>query len=257
MFATIRYNMTSADILTCSMQQPEILQVLQDAQTAHEAGDFVNALKFYEHFFDHALDDDPYALYAVRLSHCLQGWAELAETFPGAKRALENKRRAMLELYLDGKDPERFHDYISICRQLGIEEQALEAFLNVYATEPKSAAKLTKYIWDDLISQEYWQVCSELMPESSQKLDELFAVFDEASKLKEFDASFDNPKFEQHIVSNLIDDLQRTVMVLRHAGRSDDIDALQRQFFQGVDRRNHALLSKELQAKGAFLFAGH
>ena len=50
------------------------MQVLKDAQLAHQAGDFVNALKFYQQFFDHALDDDPYAFYGVRLSYCLEGW---------------------------------------------------------------------------------------------------------------------------------------------------------------------------------------
>ncbi len=93
------------------MHEPDILNVLKDAQTAHQAGDFVNALKFYQHFFDHALDDDPYALYAVRLSHCLHGWAELAEAFPGAKSALERTKRDMLEQYLEHRNPERFHDF--------------------------------------------------------------------------------------------------------------------------------------------------
>ncbi len=239
------------------MQQPEILNVLRDAQTAHQAGDFVNALKFYEHFFDHALDDDPYALYAVRLSHCLHGWVELAETYPGAKQALERKKREMLDSYLDKRDPERFHDFFSISRALGNEAEALEEFLKLHHSQPKSAIKLSKYVWDDLINHEHWQVCSDLMVESSQKVDELFAVYDEASKLKDFDPSFDNPQFEQHIVSNLLNDLQRTVMILRHTARHEEVDAIQRQFFQGVDSRNHSLLSKEVQAKGAFLFVGH
>ncbi len=112
-------------------------------------------------------------------------------------------------------------------------------------------------MWDDLINHEHWQVCGDLLVESSQKLDELFAVFDEAAKLKDFDASFDNPQFEQHIVDTLLNDLQRAVMVLRHNGRSDDINALQRQFFQGVEQRQHSLLSKQAHAQGPFLFAGH
>lgn len=239
------------------MQEPEILNVLKDAKTAHQAGDFINALKFYENFFDHALDDDPYALYAVRLSHCLHGWVELAEVFPGAKNALDRKKREMLELYLNKRDPERFHDFFSISRSLGTESDALEEFLKLHHSEPKSAAKLTKYVWDDLINHEHWQVCSNLMVESSQKLDELFSVFDEAAKLGEFDPSFNNPQFEQHIVDTLLNDVERTVMVLRHAGRNDDIAALQRQFHQGVAHRNHSLLSKQLNAKGAYLFAGH
>lgn len=239
------------------MQEPDILNVLKDAQVAHQAGDFVSALKFYEHFFDHALDDDPYALYAVRLSHCLHGWVELAQTFPGAKNALERKKREMLDTYLERRDPERFHDYFSISRALGTETDALEEFLKLHNTEPKSAAKLSKYVWDDLINHEHWQVCSDLMVESNQKLDELFAVFDEAAKLGDVDPSFDNPQFEQHIVDTLLSDVERSVMVLRHTGRNDDIAALQRQFYQGVESRSHSLLNKQAHAKGAFLFGGH
>lgn len=239
------------------MSETDILNVLKDAHTAHEAGDFVNALKFYEYFFDHALDDDPYALYAVRLSHCLNGWIELAEVFPGAKNALERKMKEQLETYQNKRDPELFHDYLSISRGLGTEDEAVNEFLILHNKEPKSAAKLAKYVWDDLIIREHWLVCSELMPESSQKLDELFAVFDEATKLKEIDNSFNTDEFDQHIVSTLLNDLQKTVMVLRHANRSDDLAALQRQFFQGVEQRNQPMLSKKVHAQGSFLFAGH
>lgn len=239
------------------MEKPQIIQVLEDAQLAHQAGDFVNALKFYEHFFDHALDDDPYALYGARLSHCLTAWGELAQVFPGAKHRLDARKRDSLERYLDTRNPELFHDYLSICRVLGIEEQALEEFLKLHSAEPKSAAKLSKYLWDDLVNAEQWQVCGDLMEQSNQKLDELFAVFDEAAKLKEFDSSFDNIKFEQHIVDTLLDDLQKVVMVLRYTDRTDEIATLQRQFHQGVETRDHSLLTTQAHAKGAFLFAGH
>ena len=239
------------------MSDPDILNVLKDAHTAHHGGDFVNALKFYEYFFDHALEEDPYALYAVRLSHCLSGWAELAQTFPGAKNALERKKREMLELYLNERNPERFHDYFLISQALGTEEQALEEFLKLHNSEPKSAAKLSKYVWDDLINHEYWGVCSDLLQESAQKIDELFAVFDEASKLKDVDNSFDNEEFDQHIVNKLLSDLQKTVMVLRHNNRGDEIDSLQRQFFQGVEQRNNTTLIKQVHAQASFLFSGH
>lgn len=237
--------------------KPAIIQVLEDARIAHSAGDFVSALAFYEHFFDHALDDDPYAFYGARLSHCLDGWAELAQTFPGAKNRLEGKKRECLDQYLDQRDPERFHDYLSICRVLGVESDALEQFLRLHQQEPKSAAKLSKFMWNDLIQAECWPVCSQLMEQAPQKLDELFAMFDQAAQLKDIDTSFNNHRFDQHIVDTLMVDLQNVVTVLRHTDRGDDIKALQRQFQQGVEARNHALLSKQAHAKSSFLFAGH
>ena len=239
------------------MEKPQIIQVLEDAQLAHKAGDFTNALTFYEYFFDHALDDDPYAFYGARLSHCLTGWGELAQEFPGAKNRLDAKKREVLDHYLEGRDPERFHDYLTICRVLGVEGDALEQFLSLHHSEPKSAAKLSKYLWNDLINAEQWEVCSSLMEQAPQKMDELFAVFDEAAKLKEIDPSFDNIRFDQHIVDTLLDDVQKVVVVLRYADRSDDIDALQRQFHQGVASRDHSLLTKQVHAKSSFLFAGH
>lgn len=239
------------------VEKPKIIKVLEDATLAHEAGDFVSALKFYEHFFDHALDDDPYAYYGVRLNHCLRGWTDLAMAFPGAKNRLEAKKREILELYLSDREPERFHDYLSICRCLGVESEAVEQFLALHSSEPKSAAKLSKYLWDDLVAAEQWSACGDLIEQANQKLDELLAVFDEAAKLKEIDPSFDNIRFENHIVDKLLNDVQKLAIVLRHNNRTDEVDALQRQFQQGVEHRSHSILSKQFSAKSTFLFSGH
>jgi len=239
------------------MLKPPILQSLENAQVAHRIGDFAHALEYYEHFFDHALDEDPYALYGARLSHCLNGWAELAQVFPGAKSRLDSKRCDTLEHFLEVREPETFHDYLSICRALGDEEQALEQFLKLHQSEPNDAVKLGKYLWDDLVGAEQWQVCSELMDQTSSKLDELFAVFDEASRLKEFDSSFDDIRFEQHIVDTLLDGLEKVALVLRHSSRTNEIRELKRLFQLGVDARNHSILSKQAHAKSSYLFAGH
>ena len=240
-----------------SPDKPKIIQVLEDAKLAHEAGDFVSALKFYQHFFDHALDHDPYAYYGARLSHCLTGWGELAAEFPAAKNQLEAKKQSMLEEYLTAKEPERFHDYLAICRTLGHKGDALDQFLELHHAAPKSAAKLTKFVWHDLLAAEYWQICSDLMPQASLKMDELFAVFDEANKLKDIDPAFNTIQFDQHIVTTMLDDLQKVVMVLRYADRGDEISALERQFHQGVSSRDHAELAKQASAKASFLFVGH
>lgn len=237
--------------------KPQIISILEDAQLAHRAGDFVNALKFYEHFFDHALDDDPFALYAIRLSHCLRGWADLAAEFPGAKNRLEHKKQDSLDIFLQQKNPEHFHDYLSICRHLGLESQALEEFLKLHEEFPKTAVKLVKYIWDDLVNAEQWTVCNQLLTEPAQKLDELFSVFDEAARLKEYDPAFNNLKFDQHIVDSLLNDVKNLVLVLRQGDRSDDISSAQRQFNLAILNRDHATLLKQAHAQATFLFSGH
>lgn len=239
------------------MKQPEILNTLRDAQLAHEAGDFVNALHFYEYFFDHALDDDPYALYGVRLSYCLDGWAKLAEIFIEAKNRLQQKQQAVLDDYLSTKVIEKFHDYYCISSVLDEQQAALQTFNELHANNPKSAAKLAKYVWDDLVIAENWLMCSTLLEQPEQKLDECFAVYDEAQQLKLADPSFDNAKFDQHLIDTLLNNVSDIVQVLRYNQRSNEIDELQRQFYRALEQRNHASLSKAVHAKASFLFVGH
>lgn len=239
------------------MPQPDILNTLRDAQVAHQAGDFVNALKFYEHFFDHALDDDPYALYGVRLSYCLDGWAKLAETFPGARVRLEQKQNEVYEAYLQTRNGEKFHDYYCISTVLDQHDQALDEFCALFKNNPASAEKLSKYVWDDLVTAERWTICGGLLTQPAQKIDESFAIYDEAQNLKSVEPSFDNDKFNQHLIDVLLESVSKTVEVLRYNNRSEEIPAIQRQFYQAIETRCDASLDKAVHAKASFLFIGH
>ncbi|MDB4511871.1 hypothetical protein N9060_00270 [Arenicella sp.] len=239
------------------IQQPDILKTLEDAQLAHQAGDFVNALDFYEYFFDHALDADPYALYGVRLSYCLDGWARLTEVFLGAKIRLEEKQQHVIQLYRDTKDSEKFHDYYCISKALNQGHQALALFSDLYAENPKSAEKLSKYVWDDLVKTENWEMCGALLQRPEQKIDEFFAIYDEAQKLKSVEPSFDNLQFDQHLIENLLAGVSNAVSTLRYNDRADEIASIERQFYQTIDSRNDASLSKAVHAKASYLFIGH
>ena len=112
-------------------------------------------------------------------------------------------------------------------------------------------------MWDDLINAEQWNVCGDIVEQANLKLDELLAIFDEAVKLKDVDPSFDNIRFENHIVDKLLNDVQKLAIVLRHNDRTDEVGALQRQFQQGVESRDHSILTKQYHAKSTFLFSGH
>lgn len=239
------------------MDTPQIMTTLQDAQLAHDAGDFLNALKFYEHFFDHALDDDPYALYGVRLSYCLEGWGRLADEFIGAKNQLEQKQSEALQAYKQHKKPEIFHDYFAISKVLGKNSDAINQFLTINTSSQKSASRLIKFVWPDLIAGEYWQVCNQFLEDPVQKLDEYFSVFDEANRLQDMDSSFATEAFQQHILSELIAGVNELVLVLRQSNRTDDVDMIQRKFYEIAHAKSHASLDRLLQAKGAFLFSGH
>lgn len=238
-------------------QPPNILNTLKDAQLAHSAGDFINALRFYEHFFDHALDDDPYALYGIRLSHCLDGWAKLADEFPGAKNRLEQKQQELIQQYHQTNNREKFHDYYCVSNALDKKEQAVDFFATLHRDNPKKSQLLVKYVWDDLINAEMWVLCGELLQRPEQKIDEFFALYDESQKLKSVDTTFDNHQFDQHTIDTLLDGISNVVQILRFNNRANEIEAIERQFHQAIDSRNHASLSKTVHSKASFLFLGH
>ena len=239
------------------MQKPEVMKVLENAHMAHEAGDFVSADRFYKQFFDDALSVDPMAFYAIRLNNCLLAWGQLAKDFPGAQLSLEQKAEESLAQYQRHGEVERFHDYVVINRVLNRPAQGVETFVLLYEKEPEKCKKLTKFVWNDLLIAKEWRICSELMERPEQKLDELFAVFDQAEKMKDVDERFNTLEFDEHIVETLLNDVQRVVEVLRRTERADEVIPLARQFQQGVEQRKHATLSKQVNAQGSYLFVGH
>ena len=239
------------------MQKPHIIKVLEDAQLAHKSGDFVNALSFYEYFFDHALDDDPYALYGMRHYHCIGGWVRLAREFVGAKNSLQDKQSDTLSLYQKHKHPEHFHDYYVISCGLEQKEEALQQFISIYNTNFKSSCRLVKFVWDDLVTAEHWEICNAFLDEPVQKLDESFAVFDEACNLRDIDASFKNDAYDEYTLNELVKGANELLLVLRHNNRADDVELVQRKFYEIAHSRDHSGLNKLIQAKGSFLFSGH
>jgi len=239
------------------MEKPHIIKVLEDAQLAHKSGDFTNALSFYEYFFDHALDDDPYALYSMRLYHCVDGWSRLAKDFVGAKNRLEEKKQETLSLYQKLKRPEHFHDYYAISCGLEQKEEALQQFITIYNANFKSAARLIKFVWNDLVAAEHWQICNAFLDDPVQKLDESFAVFDEACRLRDIDVSFANDDFDQHTLNELVKGASELIHILRHSNRANDVELIERKFYEIAHARDHSGLNKLIQAQGTFLFSGH
>ena len=239
------------------IHKPNIIQVLEHAQLAHRVGDFAHALKFYVYFFDHALDDDPFALYGVRLSHCLEGWSKLAQEFVAAQQQLEEKQTSLLQSYQTNKQPEKFHDYYCISDVLGKRQEAIDTFLLINQSNHLQAKKLIKFVWKDLINIEQWEVCNEFLEDPLLKLDESFAIFDQANTLKNLDPSFATEAFEKHIQNELIESVKQLLLILRHNDRTDEIDLIQRKFYEIAHSKSNANLDALLHTKGTFLFSGH
>ncbi|APV48318.1 hypothetical protein BWI17_00640 [Betaproteobacteria bacterium GR16-43] len=118
---------------------------LKAGQAAAQEGRFAEALGEYVWFHEHALEHEP-ALYGVRLSFALGYWIDLAQSFPEARRKLEEIRgNKAAVLALGQGDRHLFHDVASIDQSLGAEVDTYRLFKTLLAVAPLNAAA-----WFDL-----------------------------------------------------------------------------------------------------------
>lgn len=132
---------------------------LDEARAAFRGKDYGGSLERYEYFFDHALDNDAHSLYGVRLSYCLSEWAKLGTVYPLAMRRLEEKASESLALLTQTRDPERFHDFIAICRYLDRKSDPIHQFLHFHSSDRDLAGLIIRFIWDALVQDRQWSVC--------------------------------------------------------------------------------------------------
>ncbi len=118
---------------------------LHAAQAAAREGRHAAALREYVWFHDNALKEEP-ALYGVRLSFALAYWMDLAESYPEARRKLEEIRDRKTATLAAGKgDHALFHDVTSINRSLDEETETYRLFKKLLVSAPLNATA-----WGDL-----------------------------------------------------------------------------------------------------------
>ena len=121
---------------------------LMAGRAAAQEGRYADALREYVWFHDHALTHQP-SLYGVRLSFALADWVDLGQSFPEARRVLEEIRDRKAALLESGHgDRHLFHDVESINQSLGAEIETYRLFSKMLRTAPLNAAA-----WADLAQE--------------------------------------------------------------------------------------------------------
>ena len=193
---------------------------LNEARKSVKDGDFDLALEKYEYFFDHALDNDPASYYGVRLSYCLDEWAELGSKYPKARERLEWKRDESLRLLFSERLAEHFHDFISICDYLKCPHRPTEEFIKIHESDVDLAEEIVRFIWDSLVRDEHWEICSFYMKDPKEKYSEFLMKFDQAMNICKSDESLGGERFENQIKDWCITDITNMLLVLKHSGQS-------------------------------------
>lgn len=224
-------------------------EVLEDAKHAAQSGDYSDALNKFEYFFEHALDEDPYSLYGVRLSYCLDEWIDLGEKYPPALERLHQLKEISLTQLNETKDPERFHDYMAICRYLGCADKPVTQFLHIHSHEQPLAQAIVRFIWDDLVKAEMWDICAEYLPDPKEEYEHSIAKFDEALKICQSDSRLNEEEFKQQIKGWYVVDVSNILLVLQHTGQRQAFDLIHEYAGSDLQYRGCGELLDEINQK--------
>jgi hypothetical protein len=221
---------------------------LDQARSAFRTGNYAEALKQYEYFFDHAMEDEEHNYYGVRLSYCLDEWARLADKYPAAIDRLEKKRDEALSLLAQTRNPERFHDYQSICKYLKSEKLPIDKFLVYHSSDPELAKTVFRFIKKDLAKAEFWNICSTYINKPLDEYNLYLQTLDMALKIHE-EEGWDN----SIVKSGFVRDVSNLLLILKNTEKSDEVASLQNSILSDMQSRNLPELATDISQRAGLI----
>ena len=200
-------------------------KALADARALFKEKEYAKALERYEYFFDHALEEAK-SLYGVRLSYCLDEWAELGSKYAPALARLRIKAEEAHELLLRTRNPERFHDYIAICGYLKRGAAPVELFLTLHPSDPELAKSMVRFIWDELVDAKQWNVCAAYLGDPGSNYALALKKFDRSMAISDENPSFGGTEFNEQIDGWYVRDVTNIVRVLANSGEAASARAI-------------------------------
>ena len=133
-------------------------------------GRYEEALREFQWFHDHALDEMP-SLYAVRLSYALAAWADLGADYPPALDALEAVRERDAALLLTGKGkPTLLHDVVSIDEELGNTAQTHALCIALEKADPAQLVASAGMVLPAIIAAGDYALAERLLPDPEETI---------------------------------------------------------------------------------------
>jgi len=166
-------------------KDPDPQKILQEAGADEQANRYEEALAKYVWFYEHALEYQP-SLTGVRLSFALSGWGKLGQEYPPALIKLREVRDAAKERITpeEGRKIsfEDFHEFASINRELGDEEQTVAAFRAIDAAEDDGAQRVFAVAEPSLIRAKDYELCGKYI-DADESLERILRGYEMAGKL--------------------------------------------------------------------------
>ena len=147
---------------------PNPMLILRDAEEDALQARNEEALIKFQWLFRHSLDRDR-AFYGGRLTRLLESWRKLADTYPPAKKALEDARDESMR-HLDDRKTARdnFIDAREINRLLGDQNKTVAVFAELDKKSPKIAQLVYPDAQAELVKAKKYKLCNTYLdPENS------------------------------------------------------------------------------------------
>ena len=135
-------------------------------------GQYEQALREFQWFHDHALEQDP-TLYGVRLSYALYAWVDLGQEYPPALEALEAVRQRDMALLLAGQGKRGlFHDVVAINDELGKSEETHALCVELERADPALLLACADIALPAIIAAGDYALAERLLPAPDETIRE-------------------------------------------------------------------------------------
>ena len=151
--------------------------VLNEARNAYKEENYSIALSKYQWFYKNSIEINK-SFYGVRLSYCLNEWAELGEKYQPAKEALVKLKETTLSSFNETLSQEAFHEYSCICEYLGCSNESYEEFIPVHKENKNLATKLFTYVYEYCASNNQWELCKKYLGNGHNQYKNTLEIFD-------------------------------------------------------------------------------
>ena len=201
-------------------------RILTEARKNAAAGNYEKAVDLYEYFFNHALDENDGSYYGVRLSYCLAEWAEIGTSFPPATVRLNELKNQSLGSFLSESSPERFHEYMAICRYISDRSEPVEKFVEIFNADKAKADLIVRFIWDDLVDSKLWNICKCYVEKPEENYASIIRKLDAMRETYEKDKEFFGDRFVTSMNKSFIKSVTNLLNILRHCDQPIALDTI-------------------------------
>ena len=215
------------------------VKILELAQTLYENNQYALSLENYKWCFENAEKENS-IWKSAKLGACLEGWYILSEKYPPALNALINKKYEIYEYLQNKYDINKFVEYIKICSYLKVEDEPIK-FFELYDKDNEKLAKMSfEFMYDMLIKNKKWALCSKYLLEPLVKYESILEKFDELMRISE--EAFKG-EYNQVYQNEFIVDIKSLFIILEKGSRIKEMKEIKNRLNKDLKSRGGSISS--------------